>query len=472
MDDAFESFSQNLASYRWGSLIVRPSRLQPADQESLRMILGGLSAGVAPWRSAREFRLTAALLHESVHLLQDLTTGIGHFDHIVRYNTNNAILKRCAVLNGNATLFPSSDPELRELKDKYLNSVRYVRTSAIPAQRTSAIRSYLRTTVELPENAVLDSFLVESIVEAEAAVATYLILAFELQMSDEQRKIAGADEHLGLFDIWKMPTIYRDLFGMFASNVVIVDASRKSEEIGFQLQFAGRVFLQLIDWALAHPSSRLVSAPYPLESFEPGVRFIQLSRAVHALDETEFREFFAALGLVPDVDLDLAKAEAILERHVEGPYLNSQIIYTDWELLLEALLNQVGVENEMMMARLHATRLRLADRSEFHMKSPLHAASWGLPFHFLTPAGVAGFKAIVDPVRVKNFWLDWLNDNSDMAWADCFVKTGAFQCPYAHFQTCDVATERCRTGIRSFNELPADPGCQQRRSLKHFGFHF
>ncbi|MCY1058933.1 hypothetical protein [Nannocystis sp. SCPEA4] len=459
MHEEFES-SSALATYRWGSLVIRISQLQPADDDSLLRIITGLGGGFATWRTPGEFRLTVALIHESVHLLQDLTTGVGHFDSVLRHNINNDLLRRCADLSTSQHLFPSNDPELHRMRENYLTRARYVRT-AVP-HREEAIRRHVASNTDYSEeNIDISPLLIESVVEAEAALATYLALSFELKMSSEQREIAISER--ALFDILEMPNVYRDLFIHFAD--IFVDRASWANTARAQIFALGHVFLQLIDWALAHPSPRLM---FSAELSEPGIRLRQLITAVRALSEEDTRRFILALS---NSSLDVHGAEMLLKKHIDGFYMESQFIYRDWEDALRAIQEATGKDNEIVEARLHATRWRLTGRRRFALKLPMLAAECGFPLHYLTPKGVRGFKLIPDHTRIRRFWQDWLNDNSDIAWSDCFLKTGVFRCPHVDFSVCSAATADCRKGIRSLHILPDESVCEQRRTLRQwFGF--
>src|SRR5688500_2340549 len=89
----FDLNSPSLAQYHWGTLFCRFSPNAPIARNTYIQILAYTAAGVAPWRTDDEFRVTAALLHEIVHLAQDLTTGIGHWDYMSDSRSTHAMLR-------------------------------------------------------------------------------------------------------------------------------------------------------------------------------------------------------------------------------------------------------------------------------------------------------------------------------------------------------------------------------------------
>src|SRR5690242_12688731 len=77
----FDLNSPSLAQYHWGTLFCRFSPAAPVKRRTLIETVSALIAERAPWSTDSEFSATVALLHELVHLAQDLTTGLGHSDY-------------------------------------------------------------------------------------------------------------------------------------------------------------------------------------------------------------------------------------------------------------------------------------------------------------------------------------------------------------------------------------------------------
>src|SRR5262249_35195111 len=81
-----------IALYIWGSHVTRFSALAPADTRTMPESLAGLTQELAHWSSNVDFRRKIAFHHEVVHYLQDLLTGVGYWDFLVRRNYAKKIL--------------------------------------------------------------------------------------------------------------------------------------------------------------------------------------------------------------------------------------------------------------------------------------------------------------------------------------------------------------------------------------------
>src|SRR5215204_1566864 len=84
--------NQDLASYRWGRYHISLSRSSVSERTYLIEAIAALLHGIGRWETAAEFRSFVSLFHETVHYEQDITTGVGHWDYVVRDRFKKDIL--------------------------------------------------------------------------------------------------------------------------------------------------------------------------------------------------------------------------------------------------------------------------------------------------------------------------------------------------------------------------------------------
>ena len=66
--------------------------LAPATAKTVIDEVASYAAGALDFETAAHGRAVLSFMHELVHYFQDLTTGVGHWDHLVHYRTNSELL--------------------------------------------------------------------------------------------------------------------------------------------------------------------------------------------------------------------------------------------------------------------------------------------------------------------------------------------------------------------------------------------
>ena len=81
-----------VAFYEWGTYSLNLAPFIGLDKDTLPSILAGVANDTAFWSDDGEFKRGVAILHECVHCLQDLTTGVGLWDFVRRLDCAPDIL--------------------------------------------------------------------------------------------------------------------------------------------------------------------------------------------------------------------------------------------------------------------------------------------------------------------------------------------------------------------------------------------
>ena len=291
--------------YDWGSLVCH-FYATPVKVRSYAEMLASISTGARYLDFAGDdvaMQATVSFIHESVHLMQDATTGVGHWDYLQRRNYIPKILASVRFLGwytGVRTPFtidqfsesaPSriigfdgdtSEPfraEYSRMRDTLESFVRYSifePSSSLHSIRRNALIKFAtaRSLGSLSETEIVEEVRMlepESILECDAAFQTlsWILRSRWTDEDDETLKEIG--------DSWKpgsMPDPYRSLFAAFYGSMGFKGIAGEIEPTG--LVELIEVFARVIDICLAHPSpSFLAASNLEYFDFEPGVRFAE-----------------------------------------------------------------------------------------------------------------------------------------------------------------------------------------------------
>ena len=107
-----------IAAYTWGSLLLESSSLAPVNGASITRTLAAVSAGTLPADSPRDQRSAVSLLHQLIHLQQDLATGLGAWDHVT---TREPYLRLAT--QSRWLVWPNHEPPYREVVEQSLREL-------------------------------------------------------------------------------------------------------------------------------------------------------------------------------------------------------------------------------------------------------------------------------------------------------------------------------------------------------------
>ncbi len=471
--------------YQWGSLIPQFRLLSPAKAQDFPRSLASLITRSGNWKSPAEFRIWACLSHELTHYLQDLTTGIGHRDHVTRNRLRPEMLSRvlplCAVeldfpvaAVASANVFP--EPPLSTLVDEAQKLhadlreelVMVVGDAVSPARRTAF---EVRAAPMLVAGGQPDNFQVESLLEGEAAV-TVMRQVFRLEQATERQW-----EILGTYSSAWNPDVMSPQYGGLLSEVMPVMWHLFGEDPESLSSEQRRAFYEVVwtltglltDIACAHPSRELLANRGEDRcEYDPGLRFLRLLAAVGSMSETELGVLIPASGAH-----DLERAEEILLARCAHPYIPTRLVYEDWLPRFDAF-DTDAPEGTQWAEKLRADccRIRLEQPGAFIDKSPFSILEHKLPFTVLGPGGTSSIGQRwehLEPDALEDRLKDLLVYDTQLGVFDFFFETGQFVCPLAAADVCSSAIDACREGMERTSTFPSAPGCKVRDWLEGSG---
>ncbi|HKS26428.1 MAG TPA: hypothetical protein VJS44_01350 [Pyrinomonadaceae bacterium] len=476
MSFRFHLHANDVASYRWGSLLATYSPFAPVDTRTLPETIASFAAGVAAWKSNPEFRENISFIHECVHYLQDMLTGVGHWDYTVRRKSMRGVLGDAMLL----TWAPQSRPpftnesardeympteilsEALETRESALDSFLFVPSPNLSASRMKDISGALAAAAgvkEVPQSDV-EPLLVDSLLESEAMVTAWLQVSW-LKMSDEQWEIA--EQNRTLFNPLHMSSKYVDTFYNFYGSLSPAEGGETNTFVKLML----RLFPFFVDLSCAHPSERLLEQTSSSKmDYYPGLKFARLIRSFLKFTPAEDEKFYQAI-----YEKDVWKAEDYLLQHCEFPYMASRQIYEDWSELFTEMAK--ADDNRILRIRQQCSQFRLSDPSACVTKTLSFPVFNKVPIYYLLPTGIQSYGFSydhIDPEEKAIYFADLMQYNRDLALIDYYFDTGQFICPFAEANVCDAITNACRTGITEPNQFPQRDACLVRHSLEAAGF--
>jgi hypothetical protein len=450
---------QNMGVYRWGSLLPEFGALSEARAQDFPRNLTSMIAGVGNWDTPVEFRAWAALSHELVHYLQDLTTGIGHWDHKVREAARPRQL-------GAAKFFSESElAEMLELpthvgREDLGDELVMLTGEALPGERLDALRRNAGASLRNPEAAA--DFRIECVLEAEAAAVVLAQVIRLKKATKAQWEIL--DNNMG---VWHPDHMERQ-YGVLFDNVQALLTDE--QEVDLDGDELDNLFLMiahfvgvLADISCAHPPPEMLRERGEERSvYEPGLRFLRLLLAIHDLPEKRRPLLSDAIW-----NRDSERAERLLAESSPYSYPSSSAVYEAWLPRFE------GSDNRIDALRADTCRIRLEHPSAWADKWLFSILEHKLPF---TVAGPDGFTSVgqrwedLEPRLAAELYIDITRNAMDDALISLFFETGRFVCPFGVGQVCDSAAQACREGLRRTADFPASPGCKARKTYENEGF--
>lgn len=451
-----------VAFYEWGTYSVNLAPSVGHGKDTIPWILVGLSDRRAFWWNDSDFKRGVAILHECVHCLQDLTTGVGLWDFMLRMDSAAGILREWRKASYSVPFGAPVPTGERPSYGQWLDSG-FVPQSVEASRRRLAYlneRSTAALQISLEET---DAFSIARLLEAEAVVQVHLILA-RLAMSDHQHRIMFEQRSL-----WSAPDMAELYQGVYHDVIDLLRGWARADGIdldGNGARLALTLTAMLIEISLAHPSPDFAAqSKLDIRDYDPGLKFVMLLAALAGLPLAEHNAVMTSIG-----DWNLAEAERLLLARCAIPYPHSLTIYADWIDRLE----QRDGDDRRIGLRLRALRQRLAQKSGVIFKSPDTFFLFGLPLIIVSDGGFrltstnpeytlgdTRFELIADIAR----------EQAVTRLFSSAIEGAPFVCSHAEFGICSARTRHCREGISSAGDFPADDQCAVRRMLEdnYFG---
>jgi hypothetical protein len=475
MAGVHELHAVDVARYRWGGLLLSLSGSATAEGGMVAEALADAHGDTFRWTKPRDVRAGLSLLHEFIHLQQDVATGLGAWDHLT---TRHCILE--AVNLARWLVFRTDDPPYRRLiaerltnlggpaLERMVEVLRAIEDDSVALRQlgggrwdTDAARAALERWEGVSPDQPLDDYSLRFLLEGEAASVVY----------DQVRGSLASDESWAELEryktLWRMPTmqdVYRRTFG----DVTLAFVNGTPTPEVFAAVFDQMVLFTrwLIDITQSYPPPSMI-ATYGADSvmFDPVVRYAVLLRSLNRLSQDASDDVTRAL-----VAGDVWTAESVLLGACPFPYPSSLEIYRAWLPTLEALSDEGDWDAPLFRLRRDAIGHRLETgrgkglREFVDAKIPVQMIIEGLGIR-----GVLVGDQLTEEVR-KPLLSALAQRNVDLELHDLILADGTFACPYARIQVCDARQPVCSEGIDRLGRLPDTEACSIRNDLTSLGY--
>jgi hypothetical protein len=466
----FRLDASSVASYLWGSSLSRYP-LAAVDRHTLVEVLAHESGGHQGWTTPALFRERTSFIHEMVHYLQDISTGIGHWDHLARRTEWPKIfagartIRQLSLKSGGGLAWAvaaAADRDPLQLADRLVDGLRYVPSFSLPTARTARLAEKLAQHVRHDGDPdVLAAFMPESLLEAEAMAVVAWTVASARLTDDEQEVVSDERDLWHPSHLGERYTRTWDFFlPLFLEEMGPDAEERWAEDPRIWLGMALRLLTFLIDLACAHPSPRLLGDE-DLHEHEPGLKFARLCAALRALPGDRTLAVYEALA-----EQDYRTAEANLASMLAYPYPASHDVYADWA---DVLAPHAYPEADTLSAvRCRTAEARVADPRFGVHKRVSTFIHQDIPIHVLSRDGLETLGQqtwVYDEGVRQQVFFDLVAQIRDQRLVDFFVAGRPYVCPLAReMRACQVATGRCATGLSAAREYPAE-GCMVRTTV-------
>lgn len=479
MTGVYDLHAGHVAHYHWGSQLVSIAGNASANGRMVMEILADALAGSFRWEKPREVRAALAILHEFIHLQQDIATGIGAWDHLKTTHEMPALIDAARWAVGK-----DAEPPYRQYIEATLA---VVSTSNFSRQMRDLLRRVEEQTVVFrnlkagqgfspaaraalqrfegiaPEAFDTDpiEFSMRHILETEAACRVDDLIRSS-RVSDTSRDELG--RYGSLWSIERMPDVYhRPFFDVYR-------AVSNGDDTAFSAQ-AHTVMMRLTPWVLdlvqSYPPPQIIeSLGDDAVMFDPVVRYIAALRSLNRMTGEDFVQMMSAL-----VEWDYHAAEDILLKWCSYPYLASRDIYESWKSVLDDHIEAGDWDATLLRMRRDAIGGRLTSGSG---KGILEIANGRTSLFMLIEGfGVRGLATgeLFLPEERGPHYRALAQRFRDLELFDLFFSGGEYACILGRSEVCRGRTPSCSSGLRSLRDLPSKNVCTIRQELHDVGFY-
>ena len=470
MDEALHA-AAGIGAYRWGSLLLETSSLAPANGRIIVEALAGAVGGGFITESEAHLRATIAVLHELVHLQQDLATGLGAWDHLVDRVAYPRIVNQSRWF-----IWKHTQPPYRAAVEQALNELGASEFTDQVRSDLDAVRQQTVGRRQLmggawdtpPVKAAFQRILgnrvklrtapsLRIMFEGEAAALTLLHIAGS---RFDEVGLEWLGESAVFWNIVQMSDEYQT--ALFDVAEAWLNHPVSPDDIADGLTSFLSLVAWVVDLASAYPPPSLLEEwQGDAAEFDPVFRYLRILEALNALDEDRGQRLLVAV-----VGGHWGDGEAILRQNSELPYPSSALVYERWLAELQPLLNSDDWDSPLFRLRAAALQSRL----EGSLPKGIGAIMSGSEPVQVMVQGV-GLRGILHGAQNLDNKIvgALLARRSDMELFDLFHDSGRFRCPYGRANVCPAAQEECLTGITLVTGLPIT-GCKVRSELKEMGY--
>jgi hypothetical protein len=464
-----------VAGYQWGSYILETTALFQADGQMITRAIAGAAAGTLPFESAMQMRTTLAVLHELVHLAQDVGTGIGAHDQVITRDPTSRIIDQ-----GRWLITRHDDPPYRAVGERMLAQytqrpwVIQLRSDlAILRDATVGLRQLRGKPWLMPgTRRVLDEMLgvqvpdedlrlysLRALLECQAASNVYRTVATS-RVSDAGAMLLQQDE---MKLLWMPELMGEEYYGPLLDIAQAFD--RNIDEEGLAKGFLGYVLV--LNWAVdlvcAYPPEGLAcQLQIDGDLFNPVVRFILMLRAFTQMTDHHFQAIADAL-----IQHEMSIAEEILANYMPVAYPTTQSVYEAWLQELQPLAASDEWDAPLFRMRMAMIKARLDG-----LPTGLpQAAMSEVPIQTLVQnAGIRGILWGQDLIQ-EDMREALLLRNVDRELLNLIYEDeGRYRCPFGRAHVCPGRLPHCLSGLTRIDQFPSEDACEVRRYLHKLGY--
>ena len=369
--------------------------MAPATGREIIKALAATIAGVFQSPSDLAQRGLLAILHELVHYQQDLSTGLGAWDHLTTREAYPRLVHQAKWFVTRYTPPPYAAHVEREITDAasspFIDQVRGdlsdIHESTIGLRLLRNRTWWNDQTIELLGefgiSATVDDlsdFSLRSMFEGEAAALVWDTLR---RAKYDEDSSSWLDEHRRL---WHLEDLDDDYVRPLIHVATAINNGAVTDEILTKLMPVLTCLVAfMVDWASAYPPPSMVSDRRTALVNNPVLRFMLGLRAVIVMTDDAAREMFDAI-----LDFKWNEAEQTLANWTAVRYPSSALVYQRWIETLAPLAASGDADARLFEARVLAMRGR---ENGSMSKGVLAIATAGSPVQVLVEG--AGLHGVV-----------------------------------------------------------------------------
>jgi hypothetical protein len=455
-EEARAVLKAGLADYEWGSGQIWFADFSGATHLTPATAVLDLMQGTGEWETNLQFRQKVLFLHEYVHYLQDVATGVGHWDFLKRRSAFAQLLGRSAIGPRGESLLPDDKEALeRRYHAAYLGSLFNTGPGTHSKDLDQRIVGLARHYGWEPAEIFPAMFSVESLLETEAVLQSFVSLS---RMSFNEKSAAVLDASRKLFDPLHMSGIYNDLCRFILLHVGHVmgvnDLAALVKELGTNNMHLAQVYHQyilLLDISCSYPPPSFDMGTLSPIDFEPGVRLMRLMKALQGEWLQEGEEIEGPHDF-----------EQKLLRACDTPYPTSSSIYLSW---IDHLNGDASLQGDpVLQARVDLSMEKAHSKHAFS-KIPNGTAAPRFPVFFAIESHKKTYTHAIDKHKAA-YSIEDLGHafNWDAIFIDLiesYYLKKAFTCPVT--TNCPVCREDCVNGYPQPSDVPDDDRCVVRQ---------
>ena len=441
----------------------------------MQAIVGVLAGNLASTSTLAQ-RGQLVLLHEIVHLQQDLSTGLGAWDHVMTRDAMHRLAFQAKWFVNRHTPFPYGDRlahAIGELKPSNFKA-QMLADLADVKERTVGRRLLKRREwweapgmsaalieADVPNiPSALAEFSLRSMFETEAAGLVWSTIT---AAHFDEESSAWLDQHRTL---WHLDDLHEDYTAPIVRMAdVLSDPGEELTNAFFNkwMPLLIRLTAFLVDWA-----SRLSSPRTTAGSIERGALQSSASVCGRTGRSAENGSYPLSLSFTSALlNSQPMEAQRILGEWTSVSYLSSGEIYGAWIDRLTPLAESDEVDAPLFEARCHAMQARLRQESS---KGILGIPESGSMVQVLVDGqGLRGLMTgflLLKSVKVMHALL---TRQQHLALYEWLFEDRPFRRPWGRASVCDSVLDRCRDGLPAITDLPTQ-GCQIRDDLERAGY--